>query len=282
MNEWDTGFVSVRGKNHLRSNQRNQDYIITLCNDGCSIFIASDGAGSTPCGWIGARLITKFITYFINLTNFKSPKRDSEILTQIVNVSIKLLKTFVKDLSPEEQIEFLFNDEVNMEFSDDETDEIRNLLTNNLDDFCCTLLFVAATETEVFTAHVGDGYIFTGDLDCKDGLLKIVDQHFSYPENGEYDNQTFFVTDYDVDEHLRITSYFIKTNTIIVMTDGADNFLIAPNRKDLHLPVIQKINDLRMENKEKLTLQEILKRSFTQRDIFKVSDDDASIGMSFR
>jgi hypothetical protein len=79
-----------------------------------------------------------------------------------------------------------------------------------------------------------------------------------------------------------MNSYFSKTNAVIVMTDGADNFLISPNRSDIHLPVIQKIHDLLEQNKENMNLQDILKRSFTQKDVFKVSDDDATIGMAFK
>lgn len=83
-----------------------------------------------------------------------------------------------------------------------------------LHDMSCTLLFCASHQDGRYLAgHLGDGIML---LELDDTLSV-----FSMPENGEQDNETFFVTGVDAPERLRLyQGCWTGTGTLFLMSDG--------------------------------------------------------------
>lgn len=95
----------------------------------------------------------------------------------------------------------------------------------DLSAFDTTLLGVAIQSTTGAFFHVGDGV----GIALSDG--EWCGEAISSPENGEFVDQTFFVTRPGWDEHLRLTRIPAHTSLIALMTDGVSPFAMAPRLK---------------------------------------------------
>ena len=82
-----------------------------------------------------------------------------------------------------------------------------------------TLLFCAAHRDGRYLAgHLGDGVMVLE----KNGALLV----FSAPENGEYQNETYFITGVDAQQHLRLQrGRWTEPGTLLLMSDGTADSL---------------------------------------------------------
>ncbi|MBR5205212.1 MAG: protein phosphatase 2C domain-containing protein [Bacteroidaceae bacterium] len=113
-------------------------------------------------------------------------------------------------------------------------DEIRNVVLSNLldrlrkkaeeegnilDDYMCTLMFFITNGDRYVIGNLGDGLI--GCMN-KDGEGRVL----SMPEHGKFANQSFFVTQPEAFEHLRIgMGRFDSDCVYFLMTDGSADCL---------------------------------------------------------
>jgi hypothetical protein len=90
-------------------------------------------------------------------------------------------------------------------------------LNCRLADLASTLLVAAGLRhgdtIRWMAAHIGDGVIAA---DFGDGLVLL-----SPPENGEFSNSTYFVTDQEAAQHFRLYVGKASQATFVMMTDGA-------------------------------------------------------------
>lgn len=112
----------------------------------------------------------------------------------------------------------------------DEKDFLRfiidNLIGSNYSfyDLASTLLFVFIKNRKAIIGHLGDGMIFGTDKNNTEVL--------SYPENGEEKNITFFTTDNDAYNHLRVKYVDIPNNyTFLLTSDGGGDCLYSNKDK---------------------------------------------------
>lgn len=92
-------------------------------------------------------------------------------------------------------------------------------------DYACTLVSVIATADQTVCAQVGDGAVVVNE---RDGWRVPL-----WPENGEYANQTFFVSQEDARDHLQFAR-FGPVSDFVVFSDGLqrlalDEALRAPH-----------------------------------------------------
>ena len=91
---------------------------------------------------------------------------------------------------------------------------------DDLSDYHTTLLAVLVGPTGGVCVHIGDGAIFGGCFAAEDGRSLINANWFlSEPENGEYANETYFITEAGWIKHLRI-SPLPPLDWIALATDG--------------------------------------------------------------
>ncbi|WP_462217518.1 PP2C family serine/threonine-protein phosphatase [Klebsiella variicola] len=99
-------------------------------------------------------------------------------------------------------------------------------------DFACTVLAAWLGETASVIVHIGDGAA---------ALSLDAEQHFSLPENGEYANQTWFLTSDDWREHLHIIQFSGRATRLVMMTDGVQPFALNRRGDALFSPFIDPV-----------------------------------------
>lgn len=140
-------------------------------------------------------------------------------------------------------------------------------------DFACTLLFLAASEQKTICAQVGDGAIVLNDGEC----LEVA----HWPENGEYANQTFFVSEGDAQEHLQFAS-FGPVRDFVVFSDGLQRLALNESERRPHVGFFRPLFDtVRAAYKLDRTKNEL--EAFLSSDrVNSKTDDDKSIVIGCR
>jgi hypothetical protein len=93
--------------------------------------------------------------------------------------------------------------------------------SDNIGDYHCTLSAALVGPTGGFTIHLGDGAIFGGAAGRQQGgVIDLSNEHFvSAPQNGEYANETVFLTEKDWIRNLRIQPV-AAIDWVMLGTDG--------------------------------------------------------------
>ena len=255
LENWKQTAIEVTGKDHLALNEVCQDRTYYVKNNGVHVIALADGAGSRKRSEIGAMIVTKKISEFL-VKNFYNVYMGLEKSGKTEAVYLEELKTFKK---------FIINILVN---------ELNNYPNVPLNELSSTLLFFAIKDDKYIVGHIGDGVI--GGVFEESETLTI--ETLSEPHNGGAPNITFFVTDSDAYENLRISSgEAINLRGVILMSDGPAEVMY---HKDYGLDEnVIKI----FENFERIVpdkYEQILKTFLVER-IAKFSSDDLSLNILF-
>ena len=240
MNVFRIAGASTIGTSHIKNEKPCQDKFFSKKIKNVATISLADGAGSCSKSDIGAEICTRYIVDFL-CNNF-----DKTYLKRELEISEEILKGVNKSLQN-------MSDELNA----------------SLKDLSSTLLFVAVKGNKFLAGHIGDGLI--GSFDESGS------QVFSPPENGEFSNQTFFITMGDAKDHLRIYKGNLNSTLgFILMSDGSYESLFDTQKNELtdaNLTFFSWLVDKKnsIETIEK-SLEETLINKFTQRTI-----DDCSI-----
>jgi len=197
MSIWNVYGAKVQGPSHVQTNTPCQDAFYTgVSQDGQWVsMVVSDGAGSAARAEEGSQLVAQVLSEKLldiaALLNTRVPGGwiNDFVIQQVIDVRELLRKKAGKD-------------------------DIR--------DFHCTLVAALVGPSGGFLIHIGDGSLLSGTATpdtIEKNVLNITINHQSKPENGEYANETFFITEKDWIKHLRI-SPIGKTDWIMLATDG--------------------------------------------------------------
>lgn len=185
-----TAFVA--GRSHDQSNIPCQDFAAGRRRNGVAAIALADGAGSRANSGLGAKIAVdaslRLITSaFDEVAEMvaHAPGEARRRVTREVNAALGLIAR--------------------------RFDVDRQSLAS-------TLLFVARKEGRFVAGHLGDGVIATVDSQDRPGVL-------SHPDNGEYANMTYFVTDDDAEERLRLYRGNLAHGGFILMSDGTAEVL---------------------------------------------------------
>lgn len=180
-----------------------QDETLYITKENYSLIAVSDGAGSKRNSHIGAGKVLSALERYFDRFDFS--RMDSE-------EDVEKSKEAYKAISGEIKSDLLY-----LMKSAIHTEAWRHDLPDN--DYACTLVFVLCAGGSYITGHIGDG----GIVSLKSDNMEVV----SLPENGEYKNVTFFVTDADAEEHFRVAAGRLETErkSFLVCTDGIGDLL---------------------------------------------------------
>lgn len=206
--KWKTCGVTRQGKDHIASGTPCQDGVASLSQNGVHAIALSDGGGSRRYSEIGSAVATrvacelmtrKFEEYYTRMEAIAaSPARAEELLQAL---RLEILDAVLAALRAEVTAE------------------------RTLRDFGCTLQFAAVCDGRYFVGHIGDGVIAAL---YQRGISRRVEV-LSHPENGGAPNITFFVTDHDACEHLRLSHGECRQlEGILMMSDGPEEMLYSP------------------------------------------------------
>lgn len=142
-------------------------------------------------------------------------------------------------------------------------------------DFACTFLGVVSTHTGTITFQVGDGGIV---LDTGGGLeLAMV------PAQGEYANQTHFVTDEDAISRMQSKAYPDSALRVAVFTDGiqrlALNMAANSPQERFFAPFFSGMAKATQEHEEQLT--GLLQQFLASEQVNARTDDDKTLALAY-
>ena len=190
---WLTANASVRGASHVKTGAPCQDesFVKTSPDGKWVVLVVSDGAGTAGRADEGSKHVVKYFS--------------EELLKLVKALEDQPPGNWVNDFVIEKVLET--------------RKSLRRLAqADNIRDFNCTLVACLQGPHGGFSIHIGDGSIVGGYRERSNGD-EVGRLFVSNPENGEYANETFFITEKDWIRHLRITP-MPKLDWVLCCTDG--------------------------------------------------------------
>jgi hypothetical protein len=254
---WITAASSVRGKGHEQTGAPCQDSSIILDSaDGQWVaLVASDGAGTAEYADVGSTTVAKqFADALIQLASRLTTKKPGEWVIDSVLGSIIEIRTNLRSAAA----------------------------TDNLKAYHCTLVACLIGPTGGFAIHIGDGAIFGGVT--TNGASTTIDLSgdifVSAPHNGEYANETVFITERDWIRNLRIQP-IPKLDWVMLGTDGGMALAMSNDttpKTGFVAPVLNEIIKTAAQGKQDISLENIL--SDKQAD--RLTNDDKTLVVAIK
>lgn len=237
---WVTNKVAVQGRGHISEGIPCQDKVFTINEPHVSVISLADGAGSQKFSHIGAETVCRVTAEF-----FKE-HCDEFTAGNPEELKTELYRTLITNL------------------------EIKSQENNctSIKELASTLLCIAVCKDKVITVHIGDGII----VERNNGVLSVL----SDADNGEYANQTTFVTSSSAMEHFRlsITPLEPYTDAFFIMSDGSMDSLYNPVKKKPSV-ALSTFADMGMKLPPEFIDDEL--RKFFEDSIRKRTFDDCSM-----
>jgi hypothetical protein len=187
---------SVRGRAHVAAGTRRQDDLAQTCRRDTVVSVLADGAGSAQLSHAGARTVVTTVLAFL-----------CERLDSDGDVSLADLRDAVHAARTAVQAE-----------ADD--------LGHPLHDLASTAIVVAAGPLATKIVQVGDGAVIGRSFDAS---LRVL----TWPDQGEYANTTFFVTD----DEPRIQAIEVEAlDGFAAFTDGLQHLALDYERREPYAP----------------------------------------------
>lgn len=237
-------FGAVAGRHKNNTKGACQDAVFGKTINGISCIALADGAGSKLYSGTGARKVVKKCVEII-VGNY------DEIFEQVINGRQDASKKFI--------LETLLNELKSSRFAK----------RVGIQEYACTLIFVAAKQDLLLLGHMGDGIAFS----VEKGISKVA----SWPENGEYANETYFITNTNVQNKFRLSADKLEVpRSILIASDGAAISLIR-NSDNKIAPAVAKLcewTSTRSRKEMNEVLHTNLQGMFSENTL-----DDCSIGI---
>ena len=207
LQKWKQCGIAVQGKDHIGAGVPCQDNVAAAHKNGVHAIALSDGGGSRRFSQVGsehatkaacALLVERFDDFYTRMDQIKKghPKADKMLLRLRLEILDAVMNALRAQVTPERA----------------------------LPDFGCTLQFAAVKDGRYIAGHVGDGVIAAL---YQQGIERRVEV-LSHPENGDGPNITYFVTDHDAKDHLRLVHGECRQlEGILMMSDGPEEVLYS-------------------------------------------------------
>ena len=226
INKWKISGTAVQGLRHIENNIPCQDKIFSLCKNGVTAIALADGAGSAKLSHYGAESAVKTIC----------EKLCSDFDVMINNPNAEIVKR---------------------EILDTVIIKLRSLaqdLKCNIRELASTLLAAASDDKNIMLIHLGDGII---GCSRRGETIPV-----SYPDNGEYKNETFFTTSHDALYRLRLLKGSAAgISGIALMSDGCEKSFLHENKLDELIEEIKQKNVIYSEDDMNNELEYLLTKS---------------------
>ena len=208
---WKVYFASATGKYHLACDVPCQDSGHYEVVEDVLIGVVCDGAGSAREGQAGAEFFSRKVTGLLS-ESIRSGHFSERARSDCRDYLLSIIQAARMEL-----------------------DEIALSRQMEPREFACTMVGCIASRDGGCFFHIGDGFaIYLGENG---------ESVLSNPENGEYADETYFVTDDDWKDHLRVTPVpEISSGCLIgLMTDGASPFAVDRQRTGFYRPFIDPV-----------------------------------------
>jgi hypothetical protein len=253
MRHWLASGVSVRGSSHIATGELCQDYCIARRFGSIQILALADGAGSCELSEIGARAACiGFVRHARKqLDSFRS---EPSALDSFLEGSTKMDWHFAIDGARK------FVERAAL---------YRGVEANRA--MACTFLGAVIGRSSAIVVQIGDGAwvseVGPGRFGC-----------VTWPENGEFGNETFFLTQADWREHLQFAKIpkFHGLRSLIGFSDGVETLCLNQAAK---VPIDGFFRRLATVRRScgRLEYEAALEQLLQSPRVTEKSDDDCSI-----
>ncbi len=209
---WRVYAASAVGKSHLDKGIPCQDAFAQAVEGNMLVAAVCDGAGSAAHSDVGAAYAARFLVDGVcsKVRAYgERLARDEDLAAIVLGSGIALLRHIFNDMARQNGTLII--------------------------DYACTLVGVIASPAGGLLFHVGDG-IGVVSFDAEDSGTVL-----SLPENGEYANETFFITSERWESHLRLTPFQGPVRRVALMSDGAQSFAMEKKNAGLYMPFIEPV-----------------------------------------
>jgi Protein phosphatase 2C len=251
---WRVFSASATGKRNLEQGAAGQDASHCVVTDDVLVAVVCDGAGSVREGRTGSDFIARALAEQLSGTahadrNLPEVQAEgSAYLEATIHSAIDAVRTRLADLAASRELE--------------------------LHDFSCTLVGCVASPGGGCFFHIGDGFAIQQGA-AGDSVL-------SRPENGEYADETYFVTDEDWKDHLRLTLLPAPGRGCVIglMSDGTAPFAVNRARSGFFRPFIDPIAAF-LREATALNGNEALRNLLESPRACEISSDDKTLLLAF-
>ena len=257
MNNWIVTKSSAIGTSHLISGLPCQDSCYEMqSHDGEWLsIVVSDGAGTAKYSDQSSSLVSKsFAKALISLSEQFKEKNPGAWVNDFVIEQILNVRNELRSLAKED----------------------------SLKDFHCTLVACLLGKSGGFLIHIGDGAVFGGlSKETSENKISLSESLFiSRPENGEYANETFFITEGDWIKHLRITPIGL-VDWIVLATDGGTSLSMIED-KEPKLGFIAPLFGRLTQEENQAAREAFLNSVLNDAQANKLTSDDKTLCIAFR
>lgn len=204
--------ASAIGKSHIDGGIPCQDAFALNAIDEVLIAAVCDGAGSAALSDVGSNLVASTL-----VSSIADQYRAGETMHRL---DAEAFKSKIEQMvaAARANLEALAQTE-----------------NRPLGDYSATLVGAVTSAEQGYFFHIGDGLAIAQCAAPENGNI------ISLPENGEYANETYFITGSEWAEHLRITPIGSKINLLALMSDGAMPFVMSKGNADFYRPFIDPV-----------------------------------------
>jgi hypothetical protein len=247
---WRVFCASATGKRNLEHGVAGQDASHYIVAGDVLVAIVCDGAGSVPEGRSGAEFVARALAEELANAAQGDPglcdveALGSARLEAVIRGGVDVVRTRLGALAVS-----------------------RELAPH---DFSCTLVGCVASPGGGCFLQIGDGFAIqqAANGDCA----------LSHPENGEYADETYFVTDETWNEHLRITPLPAPQPGCVIglLSDGTAPFAVNRARSGFFRPFIDPIAAY-LREATAMTGNEALRNLLESPRAVEISPDDKTL-----
>ncbi|HJR74293.1 MAG TPA: PP2C family serine/threonine-protein phosphatase [Luteimonas sp.] len=208
---WRVFAAAAIGKSHIDGGLPCQDAFAHALAGDTLVAVVCDGAGSKSLSQIGSATASAVVV--------------RELAARAQSAALASMETEAFAALAAEAIETA-RQEISAKATESSVD---------ISEFASTLVGVVTDGGGGRFFHVGDGLgIARGEDDTQHSTI-------SLPENGEYANETYFVTGADWRAHLRVTPIAHPLRRLALMSDGAMPFAMAKGNAAVYAPFMEPV-----------------------------------------
>lgn len=208
---WRVHAAAVIGSSHIEGGIPCQDAFAHASAGDVLVAVVCDGAGSAARSDVGSarfsRAVADALADVAGRVGDALCDAEPSDLAEAARLAISSERSALRELADQDGID--------------------------LSAFAATLVCAVVGPAGGWFLHVGDG-IGVAELVAGEPVL-------SLPENGEYANETYFVTGSQWSEHLRFTAIPGPVRALVLMSDGAAPFVMAKNNTGLFRPFMDPV-----------------------------------------
>ena len=242
--------ASVTGTKHLRDGLHRQDRVHYRVLDTALVTAVCDGAGSASRSSSGAEIAAQSaVTTAVNeLRAFQGPPNSGK-LAHLLSQSVQDARQRVEDVALRKK--------------------------HPVNSYATTLLLVVQTENSIGAAQIGDGAVVI--MNCSGAF-----ETFTHPQNGEYANQTNFLTSSNAMDCLEVRVEDRKPTYLAMFTDGIQNLVLKQPSQIPHNPFFAKLFSWLRCQTDKEYVEAELTRLLRSSQVTGRTDDDLTLAVNTR